>query len=173
MPAPPATIEEYQTVKTQRGAAGQELLKRDAFRQLVHQVKVEDTKISLPEVAGHNYPLRIYKPATESSEKLPVILYFHGGYWCGGDANSEDLRCRAIIARGSKVIILSFSYRTVSDVPWHKMLSDAEYAMKWSSSNAGQFGGDVSRGFIVSGALQCVQSVLETNTRTYTSQVKF
>ena len=80
------------------------------------------------------------------------MLYFHGSYWCGGDVNSEDLGCRAIIARGCRVIIVSFSYRPITEAPWHTVFSDAEYAMKWLSSNAADFGGNTSQDFIIGGA---------------------
>lgn len=122
------------------------------MKPLVDAVQVENLKTTLPEVVGHSFPIRIYRPASEPDAKLPVMLYFHGGYWCGGDANSEDLGCRAIIARGSRVVIVSFSYRSVAEVPWHTVFSDAEYALKWLASNAADFGGDTSLGFIIGGA---------------------
>ncbi|KAF2239696.1 alpha/beta-hydrolase [Viridothelium virens] len=149
---PPTTIDDYQIIKAQRGALAQECLKRDAFKPLVDDVQVENLKISLPEVVGHRFPIRIYRPSLTPEEKLPIMLYFHGGYWCAGDANSEDLGCRAIIARGSEVIIVSFFYRPVTDVPWHTVFSDAEYAMKWLASSAQEFGGDTSQGFLIGGA---------------------
>ena len=43
-------------MKVTRGAAGQEFLKKDASRALVDQVKVDDIKVSLPEVVSHNFP---------------------------------------------------------------------------------------------------------------------
>lgn len=80
------------------------------------------------------------------------MLHFHGGYWVAGDANSEDFGNRAIIARGNDILIVSFVYRLVPDVKWHTVFSDAEYAMKWLAFNAGPLGGDISKGFLVSGA---------------------
>jgi versiconal hemiacetal acetate esterase len=80
------------------------------------------------------------------------MIYFHGGYWCAGDANSEDFGCRAIIARGNNIIIASFEYRLIPDVPWHTVFSDAEYAMKWLAFNADSIGGDTTKGFLVGGA---------------------
>lgn len=80
------------------------------------------------------------------------MLYFHGGYWCAGDANSEDLGCRAIIARGVDMVIASFSYRLVPEVGWDAVLSDAEHAARWVAANAPSLGADTSRGFLVGGA---------------------
>jgi versiconal hemiacetal acetate esterase len=80
------------------------------------------------------------------------MLYFHGGYWCTGSANSEDLGCRAIIARGNDIIIATFGYRLAPEHSWREIFFDAEYAMKWMAKNAYSLGGDVSKGFIVGGA---------------------
>ena len=83
---------------------------------------------------------------------LPIMLYFHGGFWCAGDANAEDFGCRAIIARETEIIIASFEYRLVPETPWQDVLLDAEHAMKWTAANAASLGGDVGKGFIVGGA---------------------
>lgn len=97
--------------------------------------------------------MRIYRPQRiEPDEKLPVMLYFHGGYWCGGDVNSEDFGCRAIIAHGNRIIIASFEYRLVPDVPWNIQFDDAEKAMEWVTENAATIGADTMRGFLIGGA---------------------
>jgi versiconal hemiacetal acetate esterase len=119
---------------------------------LANNITVENTKITLPEVTGHKFGLRVYRPAKHVTEGLPVMLYFHGGYWCAGDANSEDFGCRAIIANGNNIIIASFEYRLIPDVDWETQFSDAEYAVKWLAYNAESLGGDVTKGFLLGGA---------------------
>ena len=113
---------------------------------------METTEIELPEAPGYKFPIRIYRPAKESGSKLPVMIYFHGGYWCSGTANAEDLGCRAIIARGNDIIIVSFEYRLIPEADWKTVFSDAENAVKWMAANATRLGGDVSKGFLVGGA---------------------
>jgi acetyl esterase/lipase len=80
------------------------------------------------------------------------MCYFHGDFWCTGDANSEDVGCRAIIARGNNPIIASFEYRLVSEVTWQECFNDAEYAMKWTAANAHTLGADTTKGFLIGGA---------------------
>lgn len=130
----------------------QEFLKEPAFAALKDKVHVENTATTLPEVPGYDFPIRIYRPSKPVLRKLPVMIYFHGGYWCSGTANAEDLGCRAIIARGNDVIIVSFEYRLIPDVDWKTVFSDAENAVKWMADNADGLGGDVSKGFLVGGA---------------------
>ena len=119
---------------------------------LKDKVHVENTETTLPEVPGHKFPIRIYHPADSDGTKLPVMIYFHGGYWCSGTANAEDLGCRAVIARGNRLLIVSFEYRLIPEVDWRAVFSDAENAVKWMAANAERLGGDVSKGFLVGGA---------------------
>lgn len=104
---------------------------------------------------SHSFPLRIYKPTDHDEAahgRLPVYLYFHGGFWIAGDADETDFGCRAIIARGTRVVIASFGYRLAPENAWNVVFNDAEYAMKWVAANAASIGGDVGKGFIVGGA---------------------
>lgn len=139
-------------MKTKHGIKVQSLLKELPVLAPLAEVLVENTTISLPEVPDYKFPVRIYRPNRPHAERLPVMLWFHGGYWCSGDANSEDFGCRAVVARGADVIVVSFEYRLIPEVEWHVQLSDAENAMKWVAANAASIGGDVSKGFVIGGA---------------------
>lgn len=156
LPPPSTSIPEYRKIKQAREAHAQDLLVADpTFAVLRENVVVEERTISLPEVAGHEFNLRIYRPSSNrenQGSKLPVLLYFHGGYWCSGSSLSEDLGCRAIIARGNDIVIVSFEYRLVPEARWHTVFGDAEWAMKWVSVNAASLGGAIEKGFLVGGA---------------------
>lgn len=148
----PTSITEYRKVKNQRGHDSQVFLEQPGFAMLKDNVIVENTEAELPEVPGHKFPIRIYRPNWKVEGKFPVMIYFHGGFWCSGTADAEDLGCRAIIARGNDIIIVSFEYRLVPEVNWKTVFSDAENAVKWMAANASRLGGDVTKGFIVGGA---------------------
>ena len=153
IPPKPTTIPEAREAKSKRGLETQAFLAQPSFALLANAVTVTNTEIELPEVPGHPFPLRLYKPTSPSiSDNLPIMLYFHGGYWCTGDANSEDLGCRSIVARGQNIIIASFSYRLAPEHSWKEVFADVEYAMKWLWKNAKTLGGDVKKGFLVGGA---------------------
>lgn len=136
-----------------RGEHNQALLAASPYDMLAKDVTVENTTIQLPEVSDHSFRIRIYRPKNQTpSSKLPVYLYFHSGFWCAGDLNSEDFGCRAIIARGVSMLIISFEYRLVPETRWQTVFSDCENACTWLSTNAAQFGGDPSKGFLIGGA---------------------
>jgi versiconal hemiacetal acetate esterase len=141
----------------ERGTHNQSLLSQPPFDFLAKNVTVQNTTITLPEVPNHSFRLRIYTPADHDEAahgRLPIMLYFHGGFWVSGDANDTDFGCRAIIARGTHIIIASFEYRLAPENAWDLIFNDAEYAMKWmaSNDNAARFSADVSKGFIIGGA---------------------
>ena len=132
-------------------AHNQELLKSAPFDVLAKDVDVTTKEIELPEVPGHKFLIRIYRPK-DITGPLPVMLYFHGGFWCSGDSYAEDFGSRAIITRGAPIIVASFETRRVPEAKWNEVFSDAENAMKWMSKNAKSIGADTSKGFLVGGA---------------------
>jgi versiconal hemiacetal acetate esterase len=155
LPKLPTNVAETRQNMSERGTHNQSLLSKPPFDILAANVSVTNTHITLPEVASHSFPLRIYKPKDHDEAidgPLAVMLYFHGGFWVAGDSNAEDFGCRAVVARGTKIIIASFEYRLAPENSWNVVFSDAEYAMKWMASNSSSIGGDISKGFIVGGS---------------------
>ena len=128
------------------------LLKEPALAVLADNVKTVDTTITLPEVPGHKFSIRIYSPLHPSTNPLPVMLYFHNGYWCTGNLDGDELGCRAMIANGNDLVIISFEYRLAPENSWDTIFSDAENALKWVSKNAHLHGGDVGTGLYIGGA---------------------
>lgn len=148
----PKDVQDYKTLKAGREADAQTFLEKPELAILKHGVKIENKTIQLPAAGDYNVPIRIYSPAKRTNDILPVMLYFHGGYWCSGTVDSEDLGCRAIIARGNNIIIVSFEYRLIPDVDWKTMFADVENAVQWLAAHAAELEGDVSEGFLVGGA---------------------
>ncbi|KAJ9609345.1 hypothetical protein H2200_005672 [Cladophialophora chaetospira] len=151
-PETPATVKDARRILEERGQYNQSLLSKPPFDVLDKAVNVTNTTVQLPEMPGHDFLLRVYKPKDYSGSSLPIMCYFHGDFWCTGNANSKDFGCRAIIARGTAIIIASFEYRLVPEVTWQECFNDAEYAMKWVAAKACTLGGDPTKGFPVGGA---------------------
>src|ERR1700687_1166905 len=81
----------------------------DAFAALAGSAqevaRVEDRAIPGP---AQPIPVRIYWP--ETSGKLPVLVYFHGGGWVFGTIDSTDRTCRAL-ANSARCIVVNVAYR--------------------------------------------------------------
>lgn len=79
----------------------------------------------------------------ESTESLPVYVYFHGGGWTSGDKASLTRYCATQAAGG--MVVVNVNYRRA---PRHRMaeiLADATAALDWVAAHAADFGGDAAR----------------------------
>jgi para-nitrobenzyl esterase len=102
--------------------------------------------------------LNVWTPARSSHERLPVLVYFHGGGFVAGDG-SEPRYDGASMARHD-VVMVTLNYRLgvfgflahpgLSDeVTWHGSgnygLLDQVAALRWVHDNIAAFGGDPAR----------------------------
>ncbi|OGB08244.1 MAG: steroid monooxygenase [Burkholderiales bacterium RIFCSPHIGHO2_12_FULL_69_20] len=92
---------------------------------------------TLPGAAG---PLayRVYRPATPGPH--PVVVYFHGGGWVLGAADSDDPLLRDLCRR-SGVLIVSVDYRHAPEARFPAAADDGLAALRWVSANAASLGG--------------------------------
>lgn len=95
------------------------------------------------EVPGAEGPLsaRLYAP---SLERLPVLLYFHGGGFTIGGLETHDSLCRQLALRAG-VAVLALDYRLAPEHRFPAAVEDAWAAMQWLPSAATGLGLDGSR----------------------------
>jgi monoterpene epsilon-lactone hydrolase len=68
--------------------------------------------------------------STEASQQLPVILFFHGGGYCIGSAETHrDLVSRLCTAAGARA--LSVDYRLAPENPFPAAVDDGVAAYRW------------------------------------------
>ncbi len=104
--------------------------------------RVSDRTIPGPD--GNQIPLRIYSPRPREGEKLPVLVYLHGGGWVVGSLDTHDSICRAL-ARRADCIVVSVDYRMAPEHPFPAAPDDCHTALRWVAENAATFGGDAAR----------------------------
>lgn len=127
------------TIQQQRDEYVAEVLSTFKEKSVDSVRKVLDQQISGPH---GEIPIRIYIP--RPSEKLPILVYFHGGGWIVGSIESHDHICRAI-ANSAQVIVVSVDYRLAPENPFPIGLEDCYTATKWVAQHATTFQGDPSR----------------------------
>lgn len=93
--------------------------------------------------AGGGIPVRIYRPDC-GDEKLPVLVYAHGGGFVFCDLDSHDALCRTIANRIPAVVI-SVAYRLAPENRWPDAAEDVYTATRWAADNADAVGGDARR----------------------------
>jgi acetyl esterase len=96
--------------------------------------RVEDV-----EAAGR--PARLYAP---SADKLPVMLYLHGGGFTIGDLETHDSLCRQLSAR-SGAAVLALDYRLAPEHRFPAAVDDAWAGLAWLHEQASTLGLDGSR----------------------------
>jgi len=83
----------------------------------------------------------IYEPPARSNDRLPAVLFFHGGGWCGGDRTLGMQGLRAVADTG-RYVLLTFDYRLSPQAAWPAQLEDARAAVRWAMQHATRLGVD-------------------------------
>jgi len=92
---------------------------------------------------GNKIRLRIYSPA-ELSQKLPCILYFHGGGWIGGQMAYVENICK-YLAEKIQGVVVSVDYRLAPEDPFPKGFHDCVDAIRFVCENSNAFSIDSNR----------------------------
>jgi acetyl esterase len=108
-------------------------------REVEAMAVVTDHVIDTP---GGPLPLRIYRPTHQ--ERLPVILFAHGGGWVICDLDSHDPLCRTLAARVGAAVV-AVDYRRAPEAPYPAALDDVEAALRWVDAQASALGLDATR----------------------------
>jgi acetyl esterase len=99
-------------------------------------------------VAPGPVALRAYRPAgAKPDEKLPALVYFHGGGWVIGDLDTHDVLCRQL-ANGARCAVYSVDYRMGPEHPFPAAVDDCVAATKFAASRHERIavGGDSAGG---------------------------
>ena len=87
---------------------------------------------SIPVRDGHEIPARLYAP---SAQKMPVLLYFHGGGFTIGSIATHDVLCRQI-SHLAGCAVVAVDYRLAPDFKFPTAANDAWDALQWLAGHA-------------------------------------
>ncbi len=87
--------------------------------------------------------LDIYQPNERAAERLPVIVWIHGGGWRGGNKSSGG-RLTGFVGTGNFVGV-SVGYRLSGEAIWPAQIHDCKAAIRWVRANAADYGIDPDR----------------------------
>lgn len=92
-------------------------------------------------VAGRNgdVPVRVYRPASEKEEALPVVLFMHGGGWAIGNLETHDAICRRICTE-TRAVVAAVDYRLSPEFPFPAGLQDCEDTLAALRKDPQRFG---------------------------------
>jgi acetyl esterase len=101
-----------------------------------------DEVFAVSAVDAGGVPARLYRP--NDAPNQPLLVFFHGGGWVGGDLDSHDGTCRSL-CNASGCSVLSVDYRLAPEHPYPAPLDDAVTATAWAHANAASLGCDPDR----------------------------
>ena len=97
--------------------------------------------LTIPAGDGAPLPARLYAP---SHEKLPVLLYMHGGGFTIGGLETHDSLCRQLALRSGAAVV-ALDYRLAPEHRFPVAVDDSWAAMRWLASQASTIGLDGDR----------------------------
>ena len=108
-----------------------------------HKPEIENIQIAVENPKG-KIPLRIFKPRIRTKEKLPVLVYNHGGGYVMGSVDSHEKICE-IICENAHCIVVSVGYRLAPEYKFPIPVYDTITAYKWVCDHIEFVEGDRSR----------------------------
>ena len=93
---------------------------------------------SIAYASGDRRTLDVYRPS--GAKSAPVVVFFYGGSWQGGDKATYRFVAATLARRGYIAVVPD--YRTFPEVRFPDFLRDSARAVRWARSNAVRFGGD-------------------------------
>jgi acetyl esterase len=98
-------------------------------------------ELQIPAGDGAMLPARLY---AASHERLPVLLYLHGGGFTIGNLETHDSLCRQLALRSGAAVV-ALDYRLAPEHRFPTAVNDAWAAMTWLSEQAHGLGLDGTR----------------------------
>ena len=97
---------------------------------------------------GYAIPTRIYRPNNLASEKLPVIIFYHGGGFVIGSLKGYHNLLSALCEM-TQSIVVSMEYRLAPEYPYPVPMQDAFDVSTWVLENTEQL--NIGNKFILAG----------------------
>lgn len=95
---------------------------------------VEDHRI---EAAGHEVPVRVYRP--QGPARAGTSVFLHGGGWVFGDLRSHDGICRSLTRR-SGITTVAVDYRRAPEHPFPAAAEDSAGVIRWIAEHGAEIG---------------------------------
>ncbi|MCU5601409.1 alpha/beta hydrolase [Bacillus wiedmannii] len=106
--------------------------------ELVHM-----TKRMIPGAAGEMV-VKIYEPVEKNLDKLPAMLWIHGGGYVMGHPDMDDVLCERFV-QTAECVVVSVNYRLAPENPYPAAIEDCYAGLVWMTNEADSLGIDVNR----------------------------
>lgn len=104
---------------------------------------VNTTSRKIPGVAGEML-VKIYEPAGRNADKLPAMLWIHGGGYVLGHPDMDDELCECFV-QTARCVVVSVDYRLAPEHPYPAAIEDCYAGLVWMTEEAESLGIDENR----------------------------
>lgn len=132
-------LTDEQVVARQSQGLGHNPVLDRLFGGLAGGVDVTNTSTQTPDGP---VGLRVYRPT--GAGRLPLVVFFHGGGWVGGDLDGYDWLASQM-ALGAQVVVVSVDYRLAPTHRWPGPVDDCYAAMLDAVARSEEWNADASR----------------------------
>lgn len=122
--------------------------RRDAFRKLM---SLSETEVAVGGVEDRELPgpespirVRIYTPTETGADRLPGIVYFHGGGLVAGSLDTHEAVCRTL-ANETGCRLVAVDYRLAPEHKFPAAVMDGQSATMWVFEHAAELRIDPDR----------------------------
>ncbi|MFE6075352.1 alpha/beta hydrolase [Paenibacillus sp. NPDC057886] len=104
---------------------------------------VRTTKRIIAGAAG-DMLVKIYEPSERTGDKLPAMLWIHGGGYVLGHPDMDDALCERFV-QAAHCVVVSVDYRLAPEHPYPAGLHDCYAGLVWMTDETESLGIDLSR----------------------------
>lgn len=104
---------------------------------------VNTTSRKIPGAAGEML-VKIYEPAGRNVDKLPAMMWIHGGGYVLGHPDMDDELCERFV-QTARCVVVSVDYRLAPEHPYPAAIEDCYAGLVWMTEEAESLGIDVNR----------------------------
>ena len=102
-------------------------------------IKYEKHDFVYKSIKGHNIMATIYLPDIDLNEKVPALIYFHGGGFMFGNRKQglENIVRDKLLA--NKIVVISADYRLAPETQLEEILKDVSDIVAWVKTEGSRF----------------------------------
>jgi acetyl esterase len=116
-----------------------------ARRQFLTELETVNSVVHIHPAGGVAPRLTVIKPrGYRHRERLPALVYLHGGGWSLGSLATYEPFCRAL-ANACNMVVIWVEYRLAPEAPFPAAYDDTLAAWRWVQENYAELGADPAR----------------------------